>query len=98
MGLVLDLQMARQVELPPYQRGPVVVDHLRQSLANLVRLFETDIAPQVHEGGVGVPIDHLEPFCLYPLPGLLHDAVAPQGDGGGEPRVIEAAAPDPSTP
>ncbi len=98
MGLVLDLQIARQVELALDQRSPVVVDHLRQSPADLVRLLGAGIPPQVHEGGVGVAIDHLEALPFDPLPGLLHDAVTAQGDGGGKSRVIEATAPEPSTP
>ncbi len=93
VGLVLDLQIARQVELALDQRSPVIVDHLCQPPANLVRLCGTGLLAKVHEGGVGVAIDHLETLPFDPLPGLLHDAVTAQGDGGGKPRVVEAAAP-----
>ncbi|MNO73076.1 hypothetical protein D3C76_640350 [compost metagenome] len=81
MGLVFDLEITGQIELAPDQRSPVVVDHGGQLAACLFGLLRAGLPVQVNEGGVGVAIDHLEPLGLYPLPGLLHDAVTAQGDG-----------------
>ncbi|MNF75467.1 hypothetical protein D3C84_575330 [compost metagenome] len=80
VGLVFDLEITGQIELAPDQRRPVVVDHGGQLAACLFGLLRAGLPVQVNEGGVGVAIDHLEPLRLYPLPGLLHDAVTAQSD------------------